>query len=298
MIHIQGCPKKEINIFDWFEQWKASNEFVLAKCTNYQKEACVKKYLWWAGIHYPSEIGYEKLQLYFNTLRLQFQPGTLLNWKFAISSFCQFLVNVGVLNRDPCSLLKMAAAVSLTPDYLNEKEIVTFIKAIGKRRELLAVKLAIFTGLRRTELRHMQWQDVDLNRRIIKVYNKPGFLVKNRKNRIVPITDLILEELTALSRSIEPKPKDYILYGYRKDKPLSSRTMDRMIGKIKGIFPGRVITWRILRHTFASILVQRGVSLYKISSWMGNGAAVCEKYYCNAGEKFDPEINRFYDETE
>jgi len=26
--------------------------------------------------------------------------------------------------------------------------------------------------------------------------------------------------------------------------------------------------------------------------WLGNNPAICEKYYCAAGQKFDPDVNK------
>jgi len=39
------------------------------------------------------------------------------------------------------------------------------------------------------------------------------------------------------------------------------------------------IGWTPFRHTFGSLLAQAGVSLDKISSWMGNTPEVCSKHY-------------------
>ena len=41
------------------------------------------------------------------------------------------------------------------------------------------------------------------------------------------------------------------------------------------------LAWTCLdfRHTFGSILAQRGVSLYKISAMMGNSPEICRKHY-------------------
>ncbi len=43
--------------------------------------------------------------------------------------------------------------------------------------------------------------------------------------------------------------------------------------------PAERIGWNAFRHTFASLRAQAGVSLDKISSWMGNSPKVCRKHY-------------------
>ena len=39
------------------------------------------------------------------------------------------------------------------------------------------------------------------------------------------------------------------------------------------------IGWNSFRHTFGSLLAQSGVSIDKISSWMGNTPEVCRRHY-------------------
>lgn len=43
--------------------------------------------------------------------------------------------------------------------------------------------------------------------------------------------------------------------------------------------PAERVGWNAWRHTFASLRVQAGVSLDKVSAWMGNSYAVCRKHY-------------------
>lgn len=43
--------------------------------------------------------------------------------------------------------------------------------------------------------------------------------------------------------------------------------------------PAERINWNAFRHTFATLRAQAGVSLDKISSWMGNTPEVCRKHY-------------------
>lgn len=46
-----------------------------------------------------------------------------------------------------------------------------------------------------------------------------------------------------------------------------------------------------MRHTFASLLVQAGVSVYKVARWMGDGVEVVEAHYGHLSPG-DRDINR------
>lgn len=57
--------------------------------------------------------------------------------------------------------------------------------------------------------------------------------------------------------------------------------------------PGERIGWNTWRHTFGSLLAQDGVSLDKISAWMGNTPEVCRRHYTQfmPRDKHDDEID-------
>lgn len=46
-----------------------------------------------------------------------------------------------------------------------------------------------------------------------------------------------------------------------------------------GSVPDGRVRWNAWRHTFGSLLAQEGVSLDKISAWMGNTPEVCRRHY-------------------
>jgi integrase len=51
------------------------------------------------------------------------------------------------------------------------------------------------------------------------------------------------------------------------------------------------VTFHDLRRTFASLLASNGVSLYKISQWLGDGQAVVQRHYAHLQAQ-DSDINR------
>jgi site-specific recombinase XerD len=47
----------------------------------------------------------------------------------------------------------------------------------------------------------------------------------------------------------------------------------------------------VMRHTFASLLVQAGVSVYKVARWLGDGVEVVEEHYGHLAPK-DSDIEK------
>jgi len=50
--------------------------------------------------------------------------------------------------------------------------------------------------------------------------------------------------------------------------------------------------WNVFRHTFASLLVQGGASIFKVAAWLGDQLTTCQRYYAAMSPDHDPDIDR------
>lgn len=136
----------------------------------------------------------------------------------------------------------------------------------------------IYAGLRREEAIWLTHGDVNLTTRLIHVQAKTVegqfWQPKTRRNRVVPMSSALL----AILRSYKP-PGDSIWFfpsptGRRWNPDNFSQDL-RAVNKASGL------PWSCLdfRHTFGSHLAQRGESLYKIATLMGNSPEICRQHY-------------------
>lgn len=123
--------------------------------------------------------------------------------------------------------------------------------------------------------------------------NQETFTTKNRKNRAVPICDELAEILALYAR-----PTGYVL------KPrLVVKPGKRYRWEFKVLFHGLLVkaglpdwvTPHVLRHTFASLAAQAGVSLFKIGTWMGHSMTEVTEIYAHLAA-YDADINRMVDD--
>lgn len=181
-----------------------------------------------------------------------------------------------------------ASALKVPEDtirFLTEAEAAAMLeKAPPQWRSMMFIGLR--TGLRVGELRGLQWGDVDLVRSQLHVRRTdPGVPgrdpgpPKGGKSRTVPLTpdasitlrDIKPENMTATSW-VWPG-----LWGKRRDGTRSeagcvaaiAATLDAA-GIVDG--PGERLGWHTLRHTFASWLVIRGVSLRVVQALLGHAS--------------------------
>lgn len=125
------------------------------------------------------------------------------------------------------------------------------------------------TGMRKAELEHLTWADVDFGRRKILIRRKDGWQPKTGE-REIPIGSALLEVLTALkAQTKNPSNTDYV---FKVKSSGCSHNMLRnelmKIAKKAGI--EYLTKLHTLRHTFASHLIMQGVDLPTVKKLMGH----------------------------
>jgi integrase len=136
----------------------------------------------------------------------------------------------------------------------------------------------IYAGLRREAALWLTPDDVDLDRRLIRVVAKTiddqFWQPKTKRNRVVPISTALAEVLA----QHEPQPGSPWYF----PSPCAQRwDPDNFSQKLREINRSHGLSWSCLdfRHTFGSHLAQNGVSLYKIAELMGNSPDICRRHY-------------------
>lgn len=154
-------------------------------------------------------------------------------------------------------------------------------------RDGQAIRIAAYSGLRRSELVALRWRDVDFGSRQIHVRTtiSDGREVdapKSGRRRAVPMSDNALTALDALSKRGEfVEPGDYVIassLGRRLDADELARRFQRARKKA-GLRP---LTWHGLRHTFASQAVRGGVDLVTVQAAMGHSKLDTTARYLHA----------------
>ena len=212
--------------------------------------------------------------------------------------------------------------VYCTPE--ERDEIISLARETGWP-DWLAVPVAFYAGMRREEVANFQWPDVRFREGLI-VVNK----TKTDKSRVLPLNEKLEALLAAvperqrigyvvkmpdafdrvwrlenLARKIEKTKRAALLAGWDIPKPPPSRAKEykekkaaweKMKAKRKSEIETHLkrIGWNSFRHTFGSLLAQAGVSIDKISAWMGNTPEVCRRHYAQfiPRDRRDSEIDK------
>lgn len=154
---------------------------------------------------------------------------------------------------------------------------------IGRLEEALPESIypyylcALHTGMRKSEIHGLKWNDVTLSIRDIYIVK-----TKSSKPRHIPVNDTLYRFLVNLYGN-----------GKKPDEPVfGSISCDYLShGFKRACNKADVKNFRFhdLRHTFASYLVMSGVNIFQVSKWLGHSSVtITEKYYAH----FAPDCKR------
>ncbi len=172
--------------------------------------------------------------------------------------------------------------------FLDQKEINALLAApeqdtwLGRRDHALML-LACQTGLRVSEITHLQRQDVELG-------TGPHVRCrgKGRKQRCTPLTKTAVNILKAWFREAGQAPADPV-FPSRRGGYLSRDAVEQLIkkhvAKAEKSAPSlkaKRVSPHVLRHTAAMILLQSGVDLSVIALWLGHESVETTQIYIHA----------------
>jgi integrase len=135
------------------------------------------------------------------------------------------------------------------------------------------VVTALHTGMRFSEILSLEWRDVDLKRRQLRVVDS-----KNNETRVVPINEILYNVLGSL------RGRDGKVFKSRRGQPYRSvRTSFEKAVKEAGI---KDFTFHDLRHTFASWLAMEGVPMSTIGKLLGHKTPYMTMRYAHLAPEY------------
>jgi integrase len=165
--------------------------------------------------------------------------------------------------RNPTDGIPLLPENNKNERYLSEDEARRLYGAVCKSENTMLqyiVPMLILTGARKREVLDAKWGDFDFERRLWRIPT-----TKLGKPRHVPLSDGVLSLLSTMPRN--PK-SDHVFANPKTNKPFVSifaawDTARRRIGLAD-------VRIHDLRHSFASLLINNGRSLYEVQKLLGH----------------------------
>jgi site-specific recombinase XerD len=197
----------------------------------------------------------------------------------ALRVFFRFCVEGEYIDRDPAAILRSPKKREALPDVLDRKELARLLDMParediwkrthpGKReRDRLALALFAYSGLRRAELLALDWDDVDLERRLMRVR-----VAKGGRMRMLPIHPALVPLFLSYRQIREPivEPALFVgVQGKRLSPTILAQTFRRYT-EAAGVTKRKRVTPHTLRHVFATELLGVGANLRQIQELLGH----------------------------
>ncbi|MGE5352278.1 MAG: tyrosine-type recombinase/integrase [Chitinophagales bacterium] len=196
------------------------------------------------------------------------------------------------ISENPFDKIRLPKQQEFGPVYLNEEDLSRIIAAA--KSDLLGdlFTFAFYTGCRVGEIVQIRWRSIDLESRIILVGDSE-LITKSRKQRMVPIC----EELSHVLINLKLRGSKEEGYVFCKSNgfPFTPEYVSKKFKAIcREIGLDEKVHFHGLRHSFASNLVQRGVSIFTVKELLGHSSvSVTERYSHINTESLKNAINVF-----
>ncbi len=190
----------------------------------------------------------------------------------SLKGFYKYLCRLGKIDDNPFSYVTLPKKEKKLPQYLNYNEMLEIFDVIDTSsllglRNRLIMELLYATGVRVSELVGIKINDIDINNRSIVVTGKGD------KTRIVffnEVTKKVMRKYLSLSEEI--RKEDYLIINGH-GKGITTRGIRLIMNKvidetsiIKHVHP------HILRHTFATHLLNNGCDLLTVQELLGHAS--------------------------
>ena len=200
-----------------------------------------------------------------------------------LSAAYRHAVKIGQLKENPCENLTIPKGKPREIRILYMDEIQDFLFAIADcpLDEKCAYELALFLGLRRSEILGLKESDVDIVSGMVSIHNTRHRVEKqdyddgtktDRSERTLALPDILLMDLARLLEQHRQFPYERSSYLIQDGvgNPLGGQALSSRLVRLEEEKGLPHVTLHGLRHTYASLLHASGVDMAQISAELGH----------------------------
>lgn len=220
----------------------------------------------------------------------------------ALRHYYKYLNEVNYTSKNPFLTIKTPKAEITYPKALYKSEVEKIFKANSVRddefvsRDQAIIELLYASGMRVSEISNLNLQNIDMRNMYIRVFGK------GKKERLVPFTQsskLTLETyISGLRITLQNKGKEKTnaVFLNKFGRRISTRGIEEIFKRIESCSGLNVsLHPHLLRHTFATHLLERGADLRVIQELLGHSSINTTQVYTHVTtESMVKEYNAFH----
>jgi len=210
----------------------------------------------------------------------------------ALKHFYQYLLKTNQIDNNPFNYVKAPKIEKKYPHILYSNQVEELLEANKHRtdhlkdRDQAILELLYYSGVRASELVNIKLSDINIRSRMARI------LGKGNKERIVPFTDTCALTLDKYVKEVRPglakKNEQISIYLFLNDRgnKLTTRGLEYILKNVEektglnlGLHP------HLLRHTFATHLLENGADLRVIQELLGHESINATQVYTHVSEE-------------
>ena len=225
-----------------------------------------------------SEINFQIIRSWIaSMLEKKISPRSVNRKISTLKTYFKFLLRNKFLEESPMLKIVTPKSKKRLPVFIEEDQMesllteITFEDGFIGQRNKLIIELFYVTGIRLSELINIKIKDIDFQNQLIKV------LGKRNKERLIPLSPSMIRLLKSF---IEENQLNHFLFtnldGNKLYTKLVYRIVNKYIGEISSV---NKKSPHILRHTFATHMLNNGADINAIKELLGHANLSATQVY-------------------
>ena len=176
------------------------------------------------------------------------------------------------------------------PNVLSREEMKAILEPPKNVKQKAMLSLVYACGLRRSELLQLKPADVNSKRHLLMIRQAKG-----KKDRVVPISDKVIEMLRGYYKMY--RPKVWLFEGQKIGEQYSAASLQKVLhNALVAADIKKPVTLHWLRHSYATHLLESGTDTRYIQELLGQKSLKTTKIYTHVTEKSLQKIKSPFDD--
>lgn len=233
----------------------------------------------------PTQIDESEIKMWMISLLDEGKsPRSIKRYLSSLRSFYKFMLRTGVVTKDVTRKVIAPKVDKPLPVFFKESEMQRAVAYEAEAddfesiRDCLIIEMLYQTGMRQAEMLGLQDQDVDLVQGQVRIFGK------RKKERIVPIGESLVNQIKdylASRKSLGSVSKFFVRIKRGGEvEPMNKSTLYNIVRARMGeVSTLKKHSPHVLRHTFATTMLNNGADIRTIQSLMGHASLAATQVY-------------------
>ena len=230
-----------------------------------------------------TEVTAAMVKSYLVRLKEQGLANRSINRKLTtLRTYYKYCLREGLMDKTPMTGIKSLKQEKVLPKFIPEHDInkVSFAEGddFASRRDALLFELLYQTGMRQAELRGMRDADIDRASMTLKVHGK------RNKDRLVPLSPQMIsmiDQYQTLRDANFANKADRLLLNDKGEEMSPYYIYNKVHQMLENVTTLKQKSPHVLRHTFATHLLDEGASLVAIQNLLGHEDLATTQIYAH-----------------